>query len=592
MTNSSTLPDIDVAIIGGGVSGLYTGWRLLTRSVEALNQPLRDWAQKRANGKLKVAIYEGSDRVGGRLLSGQSPHMPDAVCELGGMRYVDPAHTRVQGLIDEFKLSTHVQDVYDPSNFAFLRGNRLRFKDLANPGMLPFNFSGTEADLLQQTNATPGELITQALLKQWPEIAKLRGQKDQLRGYLQNKADLDDTPLEQWGFWNLLLRLMSGEAYKAARDTIGYDVLGANYNAADMISEFFEFAAGIKYRMLDRGFEILPWTLREKFEENEGKVETGAWLRSFDYDRDNGEVSLHFFGRDRSAPVSARSIVLAMPRRSIELLLPECELLSEDAEFQGLLGAVAPIPLYKMFLIYETPWWQNEGVKRGRSLTDLPMRQCYYWAVSGKGNGGEIDKGPAAIMVYNDALNVSFWSALHTQARSAPATQRGFAPAAKEANVRLHPLSQQRRAVSEKFASRPKMFERTPPSEARGFAPAGENKFANHLGENWNDSQAGKHAVTEVERQLLLLHGVDKPSAKLDAAFANWSQDPYGGGVHLWNVGFKSSEVLEKMTKPIEDLPCYICGEAYSTNQTWVEGALQTADLVLDRLGRKPSEKV
>lgn len=585
MTNSANLPDLDVAIVGGGVSGLYTGWRLATAPVQNLNKPLLDWAQRRDDKKLKVAVYEGSDRIGGRLLSARSPHMPDAICELGGMRYVDPAHTRVQGLIDELNLSTHVQDVYDPSNIAYLRGNLLRFSELSNPAALPFNFKPPESSSLKQTGATPGELITQALLQQWPEVGKLRGQKDQLRDYLRSQVDLDGTPLEQWGFWNLLLRLMSAEAYKAARDTIGYDVLGANYNATDMISEFFEFAAGIKYRMLDQGFEILPWTLRERFEQNEGRVETGAWLRSFDCDRENDRVCLHFFGGDGSSAVSARAIVLAMPRRSIELLAPECPPLSQDAELQGLLGAVAPIPLYKMFLVYETPWWQNKGVKIGRSLTDLPLRQCYYWAVSGEGSAGDIDKGPAAIMVYNDALNVSFWSALHPQARSTAIAEGGFAPAADQAKDRFHPLAQQRSTVSDKFASRPRMFKRSMPAQEGGFSPASATEFENQLGENWNVSQAGRHAVSEVERQLLLIHGIEKASKALDAAFANWSEDPYGGGVHLWNVGYKSSEVLEKMTQPISDLHCYICGEAYSTNQTWVEGALQTADIVLKRLG-------
>jgi monoamine oxidase len=70
----------------------------------------------------------------------------------------------------------------------------------------------------------------------------------------------------------------------------------------------------------------------------------------------------------------------------------------------------------------------------------------------------------------------------------------------------------------------------------------------------------------------------------------DWTIDPYGGGVHLWNRGFKSWEILEQMTQPVKDFPCYICGEAYSTNQTWVEGALQTAEIVLQKLGlAKPS---
>jgi hypothetical protein len=37
---------------------------------------------------------------------------------------------------------------------------------------------------------------------------------------------------------------------------------------------------------------------------------------------------------------------------------------------------------------------------------------------------------------------------------------------------------------------------------------------------------------------------------------------------------------------PLQHL--YICGEAYSDAQGWVEGALQTADLVLAKFGVEP----
>jgi hypothetical protein len=62
--------------------------------------------------------------------------------------------------------------------------------------------------------------------------------------------------------------------------------------------------------------------------------------------------------------------------------------------------------------------------------------------------------------------------------------------------------------------------------------------------------------------------------------------EPYGGAVHFWNPGYKSWEVLEQMTQPIPDLKAFVVGEAYSTNQTWVEGALQTSEIFLQhRLG-------
>ena len=41
-----------------------------------------------AGGGLKVAVFEGSDRIGGRLLSARSPHLSDTTAEIGGMRYV------------------------------------------------------------------------------------------------------------------------------------------------------------------------------------------------------------------------------------------------------------------------------------------------------------------------------------------------------------------------------------------------------------------------------------------------------------------------------------------------------------------------
>jgi hypothetical protein len=44
----------------------------------------------------------------------------------------------------------------------------------------------------------------------------------------------------------------------------------------------------------------------------------------------------------------------------------------------------------------------------------------------------------------------------------------------------------------------------------------------------------------------------------------------------------KSWEVKEKILRPINGKPVYICGEAYSNAQGWVEGALESADLMLE----------
>jgi hypothetical protein len=89
--------------------------------------------------------------------------------------------------------------------------------------------------------------------------------------------------------------------------------------------------------------------------------------------------------------------------------------------------------------------------------------------------------------------------------------------------------------------------------------------------------------VEEMHKQIMEMHGVTDAPAPIDAAFKNWGDDPYGAAIHFWNSGYKSWEVMPAITKPVKDFPCFICGEAWSENQTWAEGSLQTSEIVLQK---------
>jgi hypothetical protein len=171
-------------------------------------------------------------------------------------------------------------------------------------------------------------------------------------------------------------------------------------------------------------------------------------------------------------------------------------------------------------------------------------------------------------MAYNDATNVDFWAGLSGKRTSKPhddATRQHF----------------------RKWFPEVPMFK---PQVSKASTSSGNNEYTGRLHKNWRDREAPHEVVMEMHRQIKRMHNIQYAPKPIDAAFMDWSEDPYGGGVHFWNRGYQSWKILEDMTQPVSDFPCYICGEAYSTNQTWVEGALQTAEIVLKKLGlKKPS---
>ena len=52
-------------------------------------------------------------------------------------------------------------------------------------------------------------------------------------------------------------------------------------------------------------------------------------------------------------------------------------------------------------------------------------------------------------------------------------------------------------------------------------------------------------------------------------------------GWHTWKQGVKSWEVMPAVRTPLPGIALHIVGEAWSTDQGWVEGAFQTVEALL-----------
>lgn len=104
-----------------------------------------------------------------------------------------------------------------------------------------------------------------------------------------------------------------------------------------------------------------------------------------------------------------------------------------------------------------------------------------------------------------------------------------------------------------------------------------------------NDVQAAKLMVDELMNQLRELHGKDVTIPEPYVTyFKDWTDEPFGAGYHAWKAGFSVGDVMKYMRKPKHDEQIHICGEAYSDQQGWVEGAFCEAEKMLqDYFGLK-----
>lgn len=474
------------------------------------------------------------------------PDIPDMVAELGGMRILENAQPLIVGLINELnaQLPPNRQiELYDfpvdePQNLAYLRGVYLRLSDFTTePNKVPYNLS-----FLEKGNS-PGGIIVDAIEQIVPGITN-PGLTEEQRRMMARTATFSGKPLYEQGFWNVLYRVITGEAYQFGTDAGGYNSTLSNWNAADAIPWYLsDFGITPEYKGFKKGFQEVPKTLAAFFLKEGGDIRLNTKVNGFVRTGNVFRLMLD------NMEIEATTLILAMPRRSLDLLAPASPLLQQA---QPLISAVTPRPLFKLFTTYSNPWWLASGytdatgkyipVQSGRSVTDLPVRQTYYWP---KNDGSPATSGESMLLAsYDDGNNIGFWDGLRPQ------------------RTQAWKIGKLQAAVEQPFTAAGK--------KSRGL--------------DWYDYQAPAAMVAEVARQLKTMHGLGHTPIVNNAAFRDWGADPFGGGWNSWNIGVKSWDVKEKIIQPIGKVPLYICGEAYSDAQGWVEGALQTADMMLEKL--------
>jgi monoamine oxidase len=540
---------LDYAIVGGGVSGLYTAWRLLGH------------AQENGLPPPSVAVFELGDRTGGRLLT-WLPAGPDGGlrAELGGMRFFSQQEL-VWNLLAQ--LGFGADDILPfpvsgpdcPNLRLLLRGVSMPLDspDPTSRYLLPSNEQGKLPsalleDVIAEVLGTPENkaVIDEYLGGQAPQD---REQWDTVKPYLTWRGE------ELWnvGFWDLISDVRTPETYQYITDAYGYYCLAANWNAAEAMQHVsVEYIQSPAYMTLKEGYSALPDALARKVAEGGCEIHLQTRLVRFDA-RDDGSSLLELAGPQGSFTVQAEQVFLAMPVRSLELLAPSFGFdLQGDSELKRLVQSARPYPAFKLFLFYDARWWETYGIQRGRSICDLPIRQTYYFAPDSQPG---VPSPPFGLLMasYDDSRAVDYW--------------QGLVPPEDEWEPGRGELRDALVALTRDVG---------PAAAAEDFVPDPPP----HL------HKATDEMLRHAKTQLALLHDVpeDQIPDPVVGAFADWGLDPFGGGWNYWAPQVDVRSAMERIKTPVgPDRRVYVVGDAYSGTQGWVEGALTATEVVLER---------
>ncbi|MCV0403977.1 MAG: FAD-dependent oxidoreductase [Chloroflexi bacterium] len=509
---------VDVAIVGGGVAGLYAAWRLATARAGSVGE----------GAPFRVALIEATDRIGGRIETVSFPGLPTQRAEFGAMRIATWQRLTLS-LAEALGLPLVDFPMGDDQNFWYVRGTRLQRADLTDPAKVPYRLEGEEV------GRSPQELLDRVAARMLGDhpIPTDRHQWDRLKRTLRYRG----RPAREFGFWNLLADSLSPEAVHFVEDTVGFGTMTQNWNAVEALQLLYaDFGQDVRFLGFAGGTDRLPAALARAFTAAGGEIYCGNALTRIDAGTGDGGVVLTVSNRrsGTSWRVAAHHTICALPRRALELLGQTGSLLEPfpfaDPAVLELVGSVHRFPAFKLFLAYEEPWWRELGITSGRSVTDLPIRQTYYFGVD--------DTDRALLMAsYDDDRTVAYWQGLAWTERDEPSAPR------LEADSEC--------GASEAFVAPPEM-------------------------------------VRHAQAQLARMHGLDLPTPYL-AAYRNWAAAPYGGAWHVWRANADSIAVGIRMRRPLPEWNVHVCGEAYSGIQGFIEGALTSTELVLqEQLGLPP----
>lgn len=560
--------EVDIAIIGAGISGLYCAYRLI-------NSP-------KFKGK-KITIYERLNRTGGRLQSDLVPIRGDHSVSTEGMKsFFDSAKIDVvkeeQGgmrfnynmtelmtlnakldLCDQFV--PFPMSSTDDTNRYCIRGHSFSVAEAEASG----NMLWSELYNLkpEETGLSPAQIVTNAYHRIL-EANDILLDEDQTPEYWQIfrlNFKWKGIPMNKWTIWGLFMDMgYSEECIEMLTNTIGFiGPFKGLPNAGDAMQILADFPVDPTYYTFKLGFSTLPNAI---LKELDGKVEI---VLSTNVDSIYGE-SDNFTMHLTQAPegqnsqpnvpgntykkVVAKEIIAAIASTGFKSLFTKSPALytptgdNDPTKLWNAINGSLGMNLMKINFYFREAWWYNGSTGRpniefGPNFTDLPLNSIYpFYSVDDldvdhkKGTVSIISgEEPAALTLYCDFTNTNFWKGLQN--------------------------------VGPRYST--PLQEKYNKMKAQTIFPASEA------------------VVVEARKQMGILFGVTNVPEPVLTSYRLWNgQDDFEHAYHQWQLNVDDKESIEYLSNPFPGF--YVCNEAISDMQGWVNGSLRSSNLALEKI--------
>lgn len=535
------MPDqLDIAIVGGGIAGLYCALELTNRHHN-------------------VTLYETLDHLGGRI---ETVDLDGFKAECGPMRFEIDIEPRFRDLVQNkpsdgglgmrfapFTPPASGQSEHPKFELEPREMSRRQVQAIADTEAL--GLGGKALASMFSHHTTTLDLLRYGIFRVFhpkpedralslPEVVDERGEKpsriaefalemekrfDEIRTIrrLTNPATGLNLLLRQYGFWNALEYVLSPGAVAKIRDTgTFYHLLPENPSASEWSIFWLRlFRDDLKLFTIKDGVysvvQALEGLLRAKSNFNPPQLR--AKVKAIQALGDHHlALTVEREGKLTIEPSAGFDhVILALPA------IPLKNFTGLPLRIQNYATGVIPFTLTKVFAVIDHPWWPKlPEVQAGAHR--VPTREIHYTPAP---DGSD----RAMVMFYTDRPATAYW----------------------HPHIMEPHLKPQRDTPAELRADIVRQLAQLLPSD------------------NLNEI-AHFRRVDHSLRSFLI---------------REWAHSPFGAASHAWRPGIDVVEALSELKafdltgSPNAPKNVHICGEAYSNYQGFIEGALESATMVV-----------